>query len=310
MAIFLSNDDVGKLLPMGECIAVLEDLFRQQAAGLVENMPRQRFHSPTTTFAVMGGIALGSGAHAVRHGSSLTLLYETAGGALEAVLEPGVMAWIRTGAATGVAVKYMSAPDASVVGLIGAGRQARTQIEAVCAVRPVKLVKVFSRAAERRAMFAQEMEARLGVEVRPVGSSADAVVGSQVVVTVTKSAEPVFDGALLEPGAHISAAGNNSWLRREIDETTITRAAVIAVDDLRQARIECGELRWAAERGAFRWSQAVELHEVVSGKVAGRPSPAAVTLFESQGVGVEDVACSAYVLKKARELGLGQPLPF
>jgi ornithine cyclodeaminase/alanine dehydrogenase-like protein (mu-crystallin family) len=309
MAIFLSNADVQRLLPMSECIEVLEDLFQQESRGLVENIPRSRLRFGRAGGTIMGGGVLGSNAYGVRH-SSVTVLYNTETGALDAILEPGTLAWIRTGAATGVAVKHMSRADASVVGLIGSGRQALTQIEAVCCVRPVRQVKVFSRTEEKREQFASEMASKLGVEVVPVGSPDEAVRGSEVVVAITSAREPVFDGHLLEPGTHVTAAGSNSWMKREIDETTIQRAEVIAVDNLEQAKIECGELIWAAERGPFKWRQAVELHEVVSGTVNGRPSPEAITLFESQGIGIEDVAASAYVLKKAREAGVGVELPF
>jgi ornithine cyclodeaminase len=136
------------------------------------------------------------------------------------------------------------------------------------------------------------------------------VKGSQIVVTITNASDPVLDGAWLEPGTLVNAAGSNSWRRREIDNTTIERSALVVVDNLEQAKYECGELIFAAERGVFRWPAAVELHEVVSGKVPGRPSTQAITLFESQGIGTEDVAASAYVLQKAREKGIGVELPF
>jgi ornithine cyclodeaminase/alanine dehydrogenase-like protein (mu-crystallin family) len=309
MALFLSNEDVRRLISVSECVTVLEDLFQQEARGLVENVPRQRLRFGRTGGTVMGGSVLGSHAYGIRH-STATLLYNTESGKLDAVIEPGTLAWIRTGAATGVAVKYMSAPDASVVGVIGAGRQAETQVEAVCAVRGVSTVKVYSRDEERRTRFAAQMSERVGAEVVPVASPDEAIQGAQVVIAITSAREPVFNGALLEPGTHLTAAGSNSWMKREIDETSIARAALIAVDNLEQAKIECGELIWAAERGAFRWRDAVELHDVVSGKVAGRPSPDAITLFESQGIGIEDVAASAYVLRRAREEGVGVELPF
>src|SRR5437763_1271325 len=134
--------------------------------------------------------------------------------------------------------------------------------------------------------------------------------GSQVVVTITNSREPVLQGEWLEPGMHVNAAGGNSWIRREIDENVVQRADVIAVDNLEQAKMECGDLLWPAERGLFRWQRANELHEVITGKVNGRPNPNSITLFESQGIGTEDTAASAYVYRKAREQGLGQQLPF
>ncbi len=301
MALFLSNDDVRRLLPMNECVEVLDDLFQQEARGLVENHSRERTRFPDSkwTATLMGGSVIGSNAYGIRH-SNATLLYNTSAGALDAVLEPSICAWIRTGAASGVAAKYMSRPDASVVGVFGTGRQAVTQIEGVCAVRAVSLIKVYSRNEENRTAFAKQMSDSLGIEVVPVATPEECIRASHIVVVITSAREPVFDGNLLEPGQHVIAAGANSWTKREIDETTIRRSEVIAVDNLAQAKIECSELIWAAERGAFRWADAVELHEVVSGTVNGYPSNEAITLFESQGIGIEDVAASAHVLKKAR----------
>ncbi len=311
VALFLSNDDVRDLLPMNECVDVMEDLFNQEARGLVDNRPRQRLRFPDSnwTATLMGGTVLGSDAHGIRH-SSVTLLYNTRTGALDAVVEPGMMSWIRTGAASGLAAKHMSRPDASVVGVFGTGRQAVTQLEGLCAVRPVSLVKVYSRSEEHRVAFAEQMRERLGIEVVPVDTPDECVRGSHIVDVITSSREPVFDGSLLEPGTHVIAAGVNSWLKREIDETTIRRADLVVVDNLEDAKLECGELIQAAEQGLFRWSSAVELHRVVSGEVAGCPSAEAITLFESQGIGIEDVAACAYILKKARAQGVGIDLPF
>jgi ornithine cyclodeaminase len=294
---------------MDECITVLEDLFREESQGLVENISRQRIRFPKSFANYMGGVLRGTGVYGLRH-NSVTLLYNTETGKLDAVLEPGSMAWIRTGAATGVAVNYMSKPDASVVALFGTGRQAITQLEAVCAVRDVKLVKVYSRSEENRRRFAAEMKERLGVNIEPVATKEEALKGSQIVVVITTAREPVFDGALLAPGTHVTAAGSNSAFKREIDETTIQRADVIAIDNIEQAKMECGELIQAADRGVFRWAQACQLSDVVSGKVAGYPSDTAITLFESQGIGIEDIASSAYVLQKARAQGIGVELPF
>lgn len=309
MALFISSQDVERLITVAECVPVLDDLFRQEAQGLVENIARRRIRFEQGGTTLMGGTVLGSHAYAVRH-STATLLYNTETGKLDAVIEPGTLAWIRTGAASGVAAKYMSREDASTVGVIGTGRQAVTQVEAICAVRPVSKVKVFSRDADRRASFAATTEERLRVEVVPVASAEECVAGSDIVVAITTAREPVFDGNALDLGTHVIAAGSNSWQKREIDETTIRRSALIAVDNMEQAKIECGELIWAAERGTFRWGQAVELHQVVGGSVPGRPSDDAITLFESQGIGIEDTAASAYILKKARELGIGVELPF
>ena len=309
MAIFLTDENVQRLLPMNECVDVMEDLFQQEARGLVDNLPRQRIRFPKSSATLMGGAVLGSQAYGVRH-SSVDLIYNTDTGKLDGVIEPRALAWIRTGAASGVATKYMALPDASTVGIIGSGRQAITQLEAICVVRPVKLIKVFSRTPENRESFAREMREHLGIDVIPVSSTDECIKGSEIIVTITNAREPVFDGALLEPGMHINAAGANSANRREVDETTVNRSDVIAVDDMEQAKIECGELIAAAERGNFVWHRVVELQDVVGGRVNGRPSPEAITLFESQGIGIEDIAAGAYVLRKAREQGIGQELPF
>jgi ornithine cyclodeaminase/alanine dehydrogenase-like protein (mu-crystallin family) len=309
MAIYLSDEDVQQLLTVPECIDVLDDLFRQEAEGKVQNISRVRARHGNASTTLMGGSVLGSEAYGIRH-SSLTLLYNTESGRLDAALQPSALAWIRTGAASGLATKYMARPESSVVGIIGSGRQAVTQLQAVCAVRPIERVKAYSRSAENRERFAAEMQASLGIEVTPVESSQECVQGSDILITITNAREPVFDGNLLEPGMHINAAGANNDTRQELDATTIRRADVIAVDNLEQARLECGELIAAAAGGTFQWERAIPFHAVVSGKVSGRPDGRSVTLFESMGIGIEDIAASAYVLRKAREQGLGQELPF
>jgi ornithine cyclodeaminase/alanine dehydrogenase-like protein (mu-crystallin family) len=178
------------------------------------------------------------------------------------------------------------------------------------AVRPISLIKVYSRSREKRESFAKQMAQELAADVQAVDSTEACLSGSQIIVTITNSETPVFDGKLLDPGSHVNAAGGNSYARCEIDDTAITRSSVVAVDNLDQAKMECGELISAVDRGAFRWGQAVELHQIVSGRQLGRPTPDAITLFESQGIGTEDAACYAYVLRQARQLGIGTELPF
>ena len=154
------------------------------------------------------------------------------------------------------------------------------------------------------------MSERLNVEVAAVDSAEECVLDADVAITITSSREPVLKGEWLKDGAHVNAAGGNHWMRREIDPAAVARCDLIVVDDLEQARIECGDLIWAAERAAFRWAMAHELKDVVSGRMSGRPDDGSVTLFESQGVGLEDVAAALHVYGKARERGIGQELPF
>ena len=154
------------------------------------------------------------------------------------------------------------------------------------------------------------MSERLSLEVMPAESAEECIRGTDIAITITSSREPVLKGEWLKDGCHVNAAGGNHWMRREIDEVAVNRADTIVVDDLEQAKVECGDLLWPAERGLFRWSMAHELRDVVSGKTRGRTQEDSITLFESQGVAIEDVAAALHVYHKAKESGMGQELPF
>ena len=240
----------------------------------------------------------------------MVMLYDYESGQMLAFLEAGRLGQIRTGAASGLATRYMARQQASTVGIIGSGSQARTQLEAVATVREIHQVKVYSRRSEAREEFARQSSERLNLEVVPVDSAQACVADSDIVVVITTAREPVLEGDWLAPGAHVNAAGGNHWMRREVDEGTVTRADLIVVDDLDQAKAECGDLIWPEARGSFRWDMAHELQDVVAGRVQGRPSDQAVTLFESMGVALEDIAAAQLVYHKAREMGVGQELPF
>lgn len=320
MALFLGEGEVRQLLPMRECVDVLEQAFSHLAEGLGENVPRSRIRMPGGFLHFMAAASIAPGMSGFGYkaystfprGESkfLMMLYDAETGGLLSVLEAGSLGQIRTGAASGLATKTMARTDASTVGIIGTGFQARSQLEAVCAVRFVKRAKAYSRTQEKREAFASRMGERLNVDVVAVDSAEECIRGSDIAVTITGSREPVLKGEWLDDGAHINAAGGNHWIRRELDEQAVTMSRVVVVDDLEQAKVECGDLIWPAERGVFRWSMAHTLAELVSGKIAGRPDDEAVTLFESQGVAIEDVAAALHVYHKAREQGLGQELPF
>src|SRR5438270_909876 len=145
---------------------------------------------------------------------------------------------MRTGAAGGVAAKWLARKDARTAGIFGAGWQAHSQLEALARVRNIERVKVWSRTAEKLAKFCEEMRAKLKLDVKPAASPQDCVEGSDIVVTITTSATPVFDGEWLAPGTHINAAGSNSLLRQEIDETSVRRSGVVVVDSRPSAQKE------------------------------------------------------------------------
>ena len=317
MALFLSDQEVAQLLPMDECIDVLEEAFAHAGAGKVDNRPRNRIRMPGGFFHFMVASNEGHGVFGYKAYPSfaggakmIVMLYDYETGALLSCMEGGRLGQIRTGAASGLATKYMAKKDSATVAVIGSGFQARTQLEAVCAVRDIKEVKVFSRKEERRTAFAERSSESLKVDVKAVESAQECVEGADVVIVITSAREPALLGEWLSPGAHVNAAGGNHWMRREIDEETVLRSEVIVVDDLDQAKIECGDLMWLEPRGSFRWDMAKELQDVVAGRVNGRPSEKSITLFESMGLALEDIAAAHLVYNKAKAQGIGQELPF
>ena len=204
----------------------------------------------------------------------------------------------------------MAKADVGTVGVIGSGFQARAQLEAICAVRDITQVKVFSRREDRRNDFATLMSERLQVDIIPVATSEECVSDSDIIVTITSSRDPVFDGNSLKEGSHVNAAGSNHWMRAEIDEKTVTRSSLIVVDDLEQAKAECGDLLLAEARGTFRWDMARELRDVIGGRVYNPSLAGGITLFESMGVALEDIAAAQLVYYKAMDQGIGDQLPF
>jgi ornithine cyclodeaminase/alanine dehydrogenase-like protein (mu-crystallin family) len=235
-------------------------------------------------------------------------LYDSESSDLLAIIEANRMGQIRTGAATGVATNLMARADATDVGILGSGSQAPTQLEAVCQVRAIHSVRVYSPTFVNRERFANDMSERLGVEVLPVESPRHAVDGADIVVTITSSREPVLEGAWLSQGMHVAAAGGADPYVRELNDEAVQRADLIVVDDLAQAKIESGELMMPASRGLVLWEQMRELWQVVSGEVAGRNSDDDVTLFKSLGMGLWDIAAAKVVYDNAVASDAGKRL--
>ena len=312
--LMVSDEEVRALLTMSDALEALDRIFKEAAAGTVSNMSRYRVPHTRGSQQVMAASSAELGLTGLKTyvsggggGSQMVvLLYSIETAQPVAFIAANSLGAIRTGAASGIATRYMARDDASSAGIIGSGSQARTQLAAICAVRPIERALVYSRTPAHRETFAEEMSRELGVAVEAVDSAEAAVAEADVVCVITNAREPVVDGKAFRDGTHVNAAGSNSWMRRELDEAAIRRAELIVVDDLADAKIECGDLIWAAERRVFRWERAVELRDVVGGRVAGRPSPEALTLFESQGLALEDVAAGAHVYHQAIERGMGR----
>lgn len=315
MTLHLTERDVESVLTMDLALACVEQA--QRALGLNGvNHPRRRLPVPDGMLHYMGSSvpevdAFGMKLYATGHGAPKFLipLYRGSTGELLALIEADWLGRMRTGAASGVATKYMARAEAQVLGLIGTGGQAYTQALAVCAVRPIRQVLVYGRDPERRTAFADALRREVSAKVEAVPEPRDVVAPADVVVTMTSAATPVFDGAWLKPGTHVNAAGSNHLKRREIDGTTVTRAARIVADSVEQAQMESGDLAAAVAEDRLTWDRVIEFTDVVCGRVSGRANAAEITLFESHGLSAWDIVTAARVYDLARARGLGHDLP-
>ena len=240
-----------------------------------------------------------------RGANFVVLLFDAREGSLMAVVEGIELSRIRTGAVTAVGTKYLSRESSDTLGVFGSAEYAPMQLVGVCAVRPIKKVKVFSPTREHRLRFAHDMEALIEREVVPVDSSQEAVVDSDIIVTMTNSVTPVFDGAHLQSGTHIVAAGSSIPHHRETDDVTVRRSKIV-VEYLDQALREAGDLVIPMETGVIgRQDIYAELAEIIAGAKPGRVSDDEVTLFKFNGIAIEDVACAMKVYQRAQERGMG-----
>jgi ornithine cyclodeaminase/alanine dehydrogenase-like protein (mu-crystallin family) len=316
MALWLREAEVGALLPMRDVVAAVEHGFRLLGEGGAVNMPRTRAITSAGVLNVMhaaapslGVAGLKSYAVTPRGARFLAVLYRLEDGEAVLVAEADRLGQIRTGAASAVATQYLARADAGALGVIGAGWQARSQLTAIACVRPVALVKVFSRSEERRETFAAEMVEELGAEVVATDSAQEAVEDVDLVVTATSARQPVLRGEWLRPGVHVNAIGSNAAARQEIDTEAVRRADIVAVDALDQARTECGDLIAAAAAGEAIWERTVELGAIVAGRQPGRRKHDDITLFESQGIALEDVVTMHLLYERATAAGAGHQVP-
>ncbi|HUI42103.1 MAG TPA: ornithine cyclodeaminase family protein [Terriglobia bacterium] len=315
--LFLSEDEVQELLPMEKALECVTASFMAQHSGRAVNRSRERIILPEVSLHYMAaGLAdsnlVGMKIYTISRAAwrFLVLLYHGSSGELLAILEADHLGRIRTGAASGVATRQMAHPDASRVGVIGTGRQARTQLQAVAQVRKIDAARAFGRDRLRQETFTREMTAELGFPVEPADSAEAAVRFGQIVITATTSSEPVLKGAWLSPGTHVNAIGANMVTRRELDDEALDRSAVIAVDTLEQAREEAGDLIQGFAALRRGWDDVLEIHEIVGGSRPGRTSDQEITLFKSSGIALWDVAAAGYVYQQALESGMGRRATF
>jgi len=303
--IHITEQQVSESVSMPQAMDLVERNLLRLATGRAVNHPRRRVAMESRTLlhymaagdneSGLVGIKVYASNPAVGAPNFVVLLFDSNTAELLASIDANILGQIRTGAASGVATLRLAREDASRLALFGSGFQAETQLEAVACARKLSSVRVFSRKPERRERFASKMGDKLGLAVEAVQSPEVAMEGADIVTTVTSSRHPVFSGDLLQPGTHINAAGSNHIKRRELDTLTVSKAGLVAVDSLEQAHMEAGDLTQAADEGQFDWDSACELHSILAGQSAGRSSKDQITLFESQGLALEDIALAEYL---------------
>lgn len=321
---FLSAREVAQALPMREAVAAMKEAFRQLSGGEAVVPPRTRIETagPSGDALFMPSYAPAARRVGVKvvtlfgdnvalglpRLQAIMLLLDAATGSPLAVMDGAALTAIRTGAASGAATDLLARPDACAVAVFGAGPQARTQLEAISAVRPIRRARVFDVSAKHAHALAREMAAKLGLPVEAAASPSEALAGADVVCTATTSAVPVFADRDLAPGVHINAVGSYKPAVREVPWETVRRARVV-VDSLPAALAEAGDLIIPMQEGLIGKDHIyAELGEIVAGKKRGRESRDQVTLFKSVGVALQDLFAAAAALTTAERLGLGTEL--
>lgn len=312
-ALLISEKEVEGLLRMEDALGAVEAGLRALGRDEATNRPRQRVGTRRAAVNVMLASWPARGYAGFKYYTTSSTgirfwvhLFDIATGELIAVIQADRLGQQRTGAASGVATKYLARSDASTVGIVGTGWQAESQLEAVCAVRSIRRICCFGRDKAHRESFAKKMSSVLGVSVEAVGSAEEAIRDADITIAATNAPQAVIHGDWLRAGCHINAIGANRLETRELDDAAIGRCSFVATDSIEQAKEESGDLIEPMKRGLITWDRVHEISEVVAGRVAGRTKADDITLFKSHGIAIEDVAVAALAYERARDRGVGK----
>jgi ornithine cyclodeaminase/alanine dehydrogenase-like protein (mu-crystallin family) len=319
MVLILSESDVVGLLNMTDGVSLVEQAFSDFARGEIIHPPRISQNLPGTGGAlrVVSAVLPSMSSFGIKTLTGypgrrtpgetyfVLLLFEMETGALRAIVSANYLTGVRTGAATGVAVKYLAREDARIHGVLGAGMQAKYQIQAVASVRPIKLVKIFAPNYQKASAFADSLQTEFGINTQAVQQAKEAVRGCDIVTAITTSREPVVLGKWLDDGVHLTSAGANSTVKMELDSTCYSRSKVVT-DSKALAMEDGGDLRAAIESSDITAEHLyAELGEVVNGDKLGRTSADELTLFKSIGLGFQDIAVAAFLYERALKTRTG-----
>ena len=312
MAVYLSENDVKSLLTVELAMEGVAAAHRALSEGNAVDIPRARTRLPQTALHILQGAIESEGIIGYKAYTSnrsgnrfLVHVFDAATGILRGVVSADYLGMMRTGAASGVATQVLARADAKWAGIFGAGWQAEGHIQALCAARPLLGVKVFSRRKDKLANFCARMTEMTGVDVSPAASPEALVREADVLGTITTAADPLFETEWLKSGAHINAAGSNALIRRELSEKTLRLAGLICVDTVPTALAEAGDLLPLLEKGRLQPRHLVELGDVLINRHSGRTDAAMLTVFESQGLAVQDLAVANRLLLLAEQKNIG-----
>jgi alanine dehydrogenase len=340
MVLVLKNEQMENLLPMAEEIEAIEYAFRELGQGVAMNAPRARLRTPWKEeggqyyFNNIMGLVPGVKSMALRIDSSFSKEVEVAGAKrrvypgdfiglvmlfdmdtceLLAIMDDHHISTMRVAATSAVATKVLARQDSRVMGLLGSGEQAKTQVTAHAAVRPLTKIKVYSPTRANRERFAREMTEQTGVEIVPVASAEEAVRGSDIVNAATNTVDPVVQGRWLEEGMHVtSLVGGDGFLpRKELDDEAVQRAGLIVVGYKPQIFIDKqAEFYERIEQGLIKAEDLHELGDLLNGKCRGRRDDKEITFFKNNtGMGIQFAATARKMYEKAKQQGIGTELP-
>ncbi len=301
MALIIGERETRKLIDMPRAVKVVEQMFLDRAAGKVRSLPRRRLKGSEKQLNVMAAWHSESDLLCLRAyagGSNTITLYSGRTGEIRAVLNAAYLSSLRTGAASGVAAKYLAPAKTDVVGIIGPGWQATFQVEAIVHSCRVRQVTVWGRDPKKIRAFIKQMSGNLSVEFKESSSLQELEAASDILVVATDSASPLIDGDRLKDEVLVISMGANQPVKHEISGELIRRTGLVVTDDISTAKTDSGDLIVACEQGIIRWENVIPLEKIVA---SGSPAPRAKKiLFQSNGIADEDLAVGRYVWEQAR----------
>jgi ornithine cyclodeaminase/alanine dehydrogenase-like protein (mu-crystallin family) len=301
MALIISEPQTRKLIDMPAALKCVDRMFHDRAAGKMRSVPRRRLKGSEKQLNMMAAwqadydlICLRAYAGA----SNTVTFYNGRTGQIQAIIDMGYLSSLRTGAATGVAAKYLAPANARTLGVIGPGWQATFQVEAVANVCPIERIVVYGRTPKKRKAFIKQMRKVVKAEWSETSSVDEAESQSDILIVSTDASTPVAKGTHLKEDVLIASIGANAAVKHEVSNDLVRHMNYVVTDDLPTARIDSGDLIAACEFGILRWDGIVPLQSVVA-HGAPQPRPRRI-LFQSNGIADEDLAVGRYVLEQAK----------